>query len=157
MEEQAINLRESKAVLMDALSRIETPNIEIRTACFAYSDVYEAALEDVKGNYPEYGLDERKIEVISSAAALHDIGKIAIPDAILNKPGRLTAGEFQIMKTHAVKGYEILAGLDRMHDKEYLQYAYNICRYHHITVYDMPLPDTALVAAEQKTRTVKVG
>ncbi len=132
VEEQAINLRESKAVLMDALSSvIEHRSIESGQHVLRIRMFTKLLLEDVKGNYPEYGLDERKIEVISSAAALHDIGKIAIPDAILNKPGRLTAEEFQIMKTHAVKGCEILAGLDRMHDKEYLQYAYNICRYHH--------------------------
>ena len=43
----------------------------------------------------------------------------------------MTPEEFEIMKTHSVKGCEILAGLDRMSDQEYLQYAYNICRYHH--------------------------
>ena len=59
------------------------------------------------------------------------MGKISIPDTILNKPGRLTREEFDIMKTHTVKGCEILEGLDRMGDQEYLTYAYNICRYHH--------------------------
>ena len=80
---------------------------------------------------PEYGLDERAISVIAYAATLHDIGKISIPDTILNKPDRLTPEEFEIIKTHTVKGCEILSGLDRMGDKEYLMYAYNICRYHH--------------------------
>ncbi|MCH1983039.1 diguanylate cyclase [Ruminococcus sp. OA3] len=132
VEEQAINLRESKAVLMDALSSvIEHRSIESGQHVLRIRMFTKLLLEDVKDNYSEYGLDDRKIDIISSAAALHDIGKIAIPDAILNKPGRLTAEEFQIMKTHAEKGCEILAGLDRMHDKEYLQYAYSICRYHH--------------------------
>ena len=62
---------------------------------------------------------------------MHDIGKIAIPDQILNKPGKLTEHEYEIMKTHTTKGCEMLESLDRMGDREYLMYAYNICRYHH--------------------------
>ena len=132
VEEQAVNLRESKEVLMDALSSvIEHRSIESGQHVLRIRMFTKVILEDVMQSYPEYGLDERKIEIIASAAALHDIGKIAIPDAILNKPGKLTAEEFEIMKTHTEKGCEILAGLDRMHDKEYLSYAYNICRYHH--------------------------
>ena len=88
-------------------------------------------LENIMHSYPEYDLSERTINIIASASALHDIGKISIPDAILNKPGPLTAEEFSIMKTHSEKGCEILSGLDRMDDKEYLRYAYRICRYHH--------------------------
>ncbi len=132
VEEQAINLRESKAVLLDALSSvIEHRSIESGQHVLRIRMFTKVLLEDVMNNYPEYGLDERKIGVIASAAALHDIGKISIPDAILNKPGPLTAEEYERMKTHSEKGCEILAGLDRMHDEEYLQYAYNICRYHH--------------------------
>ena len=132
VEEQAINLRESKAVLLDTLSSvIEHRSIESGQHVLRIRMFTKVLLEDVMNNYPEYGLDERKISVIASAAALHDIGKISIPDAILNKPGPLTAEEYALMKTHSEKGCEILAGLDRMHDREYLQYAYNICRYHH--------------------------
>ena len=132
VEEQAVNLRESKEVLMDALSSvIEHRSIESGQHVLRIRMFTKVLLEDVMQSYPEYGLDERKVEIIASAAALHDIGKIAIPDAILNKPGRLTEEEFEIMKTHTEKGCEILAGLDRMHDKEYLSYAYQICRYHH--------------------------
>lgn len=132
VEQQAMNLRQSKDVLMDALtSVIEHRSVESGQHVLRIRMFTKVLLEDVMRSYPEYGLDERKIEVISSAASLHDIGKIAIPDAILNKPGRLTAQEFEIMKTHTEKGCEILAGLERMHDQEYLQYAYNICRYHH--------------------------
>lgn len=88
-------------------------------------------LEDIMRSYPEYDLNERIINITPALRALHDIGKISIPDAILNKPGPLTKEEFDIMKTHSIKGCEILAGLDRMDDKEYLRFAYNICRYHH--------------------------
>jgi putative nucleotidyltransferase with HDIG domain len=58
----------------------------------------------------ELGLSDRAVELIGRAAPLHDIGKIAIPDSILLKPGRLTEEEFEVVKTHAVLGARVLAG-----------------------------------------------
>ncbi len=55
-----------------------------------------------------YGLDKKQAELLKIASPMHDIGKLAIPDAILNKPGKLTDEEFEIMKTHAQKGYDML-------------------------------------------------
>ena len=81
--------------------------------------------------YPEYGLNEHKIALIGSASALHDVGKIAIPDAILRKPGRLTQEEFEIMKTHSAKGCEIIENLTPYWDREYLSVSKEICRHHH--------------------------
>ena len=66
-----------------------------------------------------------------SAASMHDIGKIAIPDAVLNKPGRLTAEEFEIMKTHSLKGCELLQSINEGQDEEYYRFCYDICRSHH--------------------------
>ena len=132
IQEQAAILRDSTDALTDVLSSvIEHRSVETGQHALRIRLFIRALLEDVMRSYPEYDLDERKIEVISRAATLHDIGKIAIPDAILNKPGPLTPEEMEIMKTHPMKGCEILNDLGRMHDKEYLQYAYNICRYHH--------------------------
>jgi response regulator RpfG family c-di-GMP phosphodiesterase len=59
-----------------------------------------------------YGLDERSLEVLYKAAPLHDIGKIAIPDHILNKPGKFTPEEWEVMKSHAQIGYDILSTSD---------------------------------------------
>ena len=59
------------------------------------------------------GLSEEESELIKMASPMHDIGKVAIPDAILNKPGKLTFEEFEIMKEHAKLGYEMLQGSDR--------------------------------------------
>lgn len=80
---------------------------------------------------PEYELDKVAVDVITAAAALHDVGKIAIPDAILLKPGRLTAQEFEVMKTHTTKGCEIIAMLGDIQEGEYGRVSYEICRYHH--------------------------
>jgi response regulator RpfG family c-di-GMP phosphodiesterase len=54
------------------------------------------------------GLDSKSAELLKMASPMHDIGKVGIPDAVLNKPGKLTTDEFEIMKTHAVLGYEML-------------------------------------------------
>ena len=66
------------------------------------------------------------------AAPMHDVGKIAIPDAILQKPGKLTDDEFDIMKQHTVRGGEIIREtFGRMGNEQYMEIAYQITRYHH--------------------------
>lgn len=66
------------------------------------------------------------------AAPMHDVGKIAVPDSILQKPGKLTPEEFEIMKMHSVKGDEIIReSFSRMGNEQYLDMAYNIALYHH--------------------------
>ncbi|MBQ1993786.1 MAG: response regulator [Lachnospiraceae bacterium] len=80
--------------------------------------------------YPEYELSDEQLKLIVNASALHDIGKIAIPDDILLKPGKLTRDEFEIMKTHTNKGCEILE-MFKQEENEFYQYCYDICRYHH--------------------------
>ena len=66
-----------------------------------------------------------------TASALHDIGKIAIPEEILNKPGRLTKEEFEIMKTHTTIGSEMLDKIEGYGDEPLVRTAYAICRWHH--------------------------
>lgn len=66
------------------------------------------------------------------AAPMHDVGKIAIPDAILKKPGRLTAEEFEIMKTHAARGKQIIdETFSRVGREQYVEIAGQIARHHH--------------------------
>ncbi|MDE6759990.1 MAG: response regulator [Lachnospiraceae bacterium] len=81
--------------------------------------------------YPEEGLTEEDIYMIVKASALHDIGKIAVPDNILLKPGRLTDEEFKIMQSHTTKGCEILSKLEEVQDSGQYQVSYDICRHHH--------------------------
>lgn len=73
----------------------------------------------------EMGLSEAKIETLSQGALLHDIGKIGVSDEILRKPGRLTAQEWTVMRTHAQRGYELLNSVSN------LKAAAKIARYHH--------------------------
>lgn len=81
--------------------------------------------------YPEYGLTPEKINVIVAASALHDIGKITIPDSILLKPGRLTRDEFEYMKSHTTKGCELLESMKNVLDPQHEKVSCEICRYHH--------------------------
>ncbi len=77
------------------------------------------------------GLDNEAISNISLAAVMHDVGKIAIPDSILGKPGRLTPEEFEIMKTHTLQGATLLENISLLHDNGAYAYAYDIARHHH--------------------------
>ena len=77
-------------------------------------------------------LTEEFVSNVSHSAPLHDIGKIHVPDAILNKPGRLTAEEFEIMKSHTTAGYEILEqAVKAVSEPTYLDEAKNLAEYHH--------------------------
>ena len=132
VEEQAAVLRHSNDTMVDALSSIiEYRSVESGQHILRIRRFTRILLEELVRSCPEYGLTEEIISIISSAAALHDIGKIAIPDAILTKPGRLTEEEWEIMKGHAITGCRILESLSDMVNHEYLRYAHNICHYHH--------------------------
>ena len=79
-----------------------------------------------------YALSKEQIRMITTASALHDIGKISIPDEILNKPGRLTAEEFAVLKGHSMAGANMLSELPLDQKEEPLvKTAYEICRWHH--------------------------
>ena len=83
------------------------------------------------GIYPEI-INDRFIELVVSAAPLHDIGKIAVPDHILQKPGKLTAEEFEIMKVHTTEGGKMIHQvIEDTTDEEYIKVAYDVATYHH--------------------------
>lgn len=79
----------------------------------------------------KYGLTQTDASLIATASALHDIGKIGIPDEILNKPGKFTPEEFEVMKTHTTIGASMLDSLDFLNNEKLVKYAREICRYHH--------------------------
>ena len=78
-----------------------------------------------------YHLTETDIAIITTASSLHDIGKIRIPEEILNKPGRLTDEEFKIMKTHSELGAAIIRDMHFLQDNPLVHTAWEICRWHH--------------------------
>lgn len=87
--------------------------------------------EQVMKDLPEYNLSKEDVELIASASALHDVGKIAIPDAVLLKPGRLTNAEYEEIKTHCIKGCELLKKAPKDWSHAYLKTSQDICRWHH--------------------------
>lgn len=84
----------------------------------------------LKKLHPEYGFTREQIESIVNASALHDIGKIAIPDSILMKPDKLTKEEFEEIKKHTTFGCDLLKVILE-EENEFYRYSYDICRYHH--------------------------
>ena len=129
---QEEKLRQSSIFMIDTLSTvIEFRNGESGQHIRRIRDITRIFLSELSQRRAEYQLTPQKIEKIANAAALHDIGKIAVPDYILNKPGKLTDEEFAIMKTHTVRGCDILQMLEYVQDRESFSYCYEICRHHH--------------------------
>ena len=129
---QTGKIHHANEAMIDALSSI----IEYRSAesgqhILRIRHFTRVLLEEVARSCPEYGLTEDTIAIISGASVLHDVGKIAIADAILCKPGPLTPQEQQTMQTHTTLGCRILESLSDVAEAEYLRYAHNICHYHH--------------------------
>ena len=77
------------------------------------------------------GLSRVEMEQIALASVMHDVGKIAVPDAILNKPGKLTPEEFEIMKSHTVQGARLLEQIPQLRENGAYPYAWDIARHHH--------------------------
>jgi putative two-component system response regulator len=107
----------------------ETGNHILRTQSY----VHELALRLREHPRFENTLNDRYIKLLSRSAPLHDIGKVGIPDAILQKPGRLTTTEWEIMKTHSRLGYEAIELAERDADRpvEFLGLAKEIAHWHH--------------------------
>ena len=86
---------------------------------------------DLSEKYPQLNISTQMAEEFARVSPLHDIGKVAIPDAILHKPGKLTKGEFQIMKKHASIGGQLLKDIYKKSRSPYLRIAYEAAMYHH--------------------------
>ena len=93
--------------------------------------ITEVLLSRLVQKTDRYSLTQEDIQLISSASALHDIGKVSIPDEIINKPGKLTKEEFEIMKSHTTVGADILHDLPFSNEEPLLKTAYEIARWHH--------------------------
>ncbi len=132
LKEQAKRLEESNEKIIDLLGTVvESRNLESGEHVKRVKGLTEILALQVMEDCPEYGLDEQKVSVIVSASSLHDVGKISIPDMILLKPGKLTKEEFECMKTHTIKGCEILEKIEGIWEEEYKRVSMDICRHHH--------------------------
>lgn len=93
--------------------------------------ITELLLRRLRKKTDRYPLTEADISLISTASALHDIGKINIPEQILNKPDRLTKEEFEIVKTHSAVGEHMLRQIPFNQNEPLVKIAREICRWHH--------------------------
>ena len=91
----------------------------------------EMMLEHLMRKTDRYHITSSDRSTIAAASTLHDLGKLSIPDSILNKPGRLTPEEFEIMKTHTTIGADMLEGMVQYRDSALVRVARDICRWHH--------------------------
>lgn len=131
LRESQKKLEENNEFLIHALSSVvEFRSLESGEHIKRVKTFTGILLYHLQKLYPEYQLSEEQLKLIVNASALHDIGKIAIPDEILLKPGKLTREEFETMKTHTTKGCEILE-MFKQEENEFYRYCYDICRYHH--------------------------
>ncbi len=132
VEEQIRRNEENKTMLIDILSHIvEFRNGESGKHVINIRTATNLLLRQLAKHTDKYKLTAADISQISTASALHDIGKISIPEEILNKPGRLTNEEFDIMKTHTVIGADILKRLPAYETSDFVKLAHDICRWHH--------------------------
>lgn len=122
----------SNRIMIGILSQIvEFRNSESGLHVIHLNIVSRLLLEQLIKKKNKYHLSWQEIGLIATASALHDIGKIDIDEKILNKPGKLTKEEFEIMKTHTTIGANMLGKLDLYHNERLVQLAYEICRWHH--------------------------
>ena len=133
MVSDQIRAREKNTdVLVGVLSQIvEFRNGESGSHVRHIRIITETLLHRLMELTSRYDLTPEQQDNIPLASALHDIGKIGIDEAILNKPGKLTAEEFAVIKTHSMLGAEMLHKTENFAEQPLLQTAYEIARWHH--------------------------
>ncbi|MBQ8246458.1 MAG: response regulator [Lachnospiraceae bacterium] len=132
LQQQALQLKKNQENIISILGTVvEYRNLEARTHITRVKGFTKIIGTYMMKLYPEYGLTGDKINAIASASVLHDIGKVMLSDAILLKPGKLTAEEFEYVKSHSIKGYDIVESIADMLEEEYVQICKEIVRWHH--------------------------
>ena len=130
--DQVYEKEENNNIMIQIMSNIlGSRNSESREHILHIKTATEMMLRQLVKVTDAYPLTEADIALIITASSLHDIGKIRIPEEILNKPGRLTDEEFQIMKTHSELGAAIIKDMDFPQDHSLVHTAWEISRWHH--------------------------
>ena len=132
VSDQVYEKEKNNMIMVSILSHIvEFRNGESGLHVVNINAVSALILEQLVQKTDMYKLSWARQYMIATASALHDIGKIGIDEKILNKPGRLTPEEYEIMKTHSVIGYDMLDSIGLYQDEELVKVAKEICRWHH--------------------------
>ena len=129
---QVYEKERSNRIMLAILSQIvEFRNGESGLHVIHINVVTELLLEHLMSRSDRYYMSWAEQQLVVTASALHDIGKIGIDEKILNKPGSLTKEEFEIMKTHTLIGASMLERMKVYQDEAMVQIAHDICRWHH--------------------------
>jgi response regulator RpfG family c-di-GMP phosphodiesterase len=129
--EQIYEKERNNQLMISILSHIvEFRNGESGLHVLHIQTITELILKELLRRTDKYSMTKDDVALITTASALHDIGKISIPDEVLNKPGKLTDEEYAKMKEHSMIGAEMLAHLPAQ-DEPIVKQAYEICRWHH--------------------------
>mgnify|MGYP003013403266 CR=1 FL=1 len=130
--DQVYEKEENNNIMIQIMSNIlGSRNSESREHILHIKTATEMMLRQLVKVTDAYPLTEADIALITTASSLHDIGKIRIPEEILNKPGRLTDEEFRIMKTHSEIGASMIWDMHFLQDHPLVHTAWEICRWHH--------------------------
>ena len=131
-KEQVFQKEKDSRMMINILGHIvEFRNSESGMHVHHIQTITRLILRNLVSISDKYNLSDNDILQICTASALHDIGKITIDDKILNKPGKLTKEEFEIMKTHTIIGAKMLDDLEAFKGEKLLKTAWQICRWHH--------------------------
>lgn len=132
LSEQVREKDKNNSMMVSILSQIvEFRNGESGSHVVHIKQLTKMLLEQLQRKDTAYTVTSSDLLLIPLAAALHDIGKIGIDEKILNKPGKLTREEFEIMKTHTVIGADMLESLTLYQEEPLVRIAHDICRWHH--------------------------
>ena len=132
VERQVYEKERQSGLMIDILSHIvEFRNGESGLHVVHIRKLTEMLLRRLVEKTGKYKISQTDIKLISTASAFHDVGQIVIPEHILNKPGRLTDDEFCLIKTHAAKGAEMIDSVTIRGKEPLLDYACDICHWHH--------------------------
>ena len=132
IKDQINEKEKNNQMMIRILSQIvEFRNGESGSHVLHINKLTEMLLDRLIQKTDQYQLDGQMVAMIATASSLHDIGKIGVDEKILNKPGKLTKEEFEIMKTHTIIGAAILDHLENYQDEPMVKVAHEICRWHH--------------------------
>ena len=130
--DQVYEKEENNNIMIRILSNVlGSRNSESREHILHIKTATEMMLRQLIKITDAYPMTEADIALIATASSLHDIGKIHIPEEILNKPGRLTDEEFKIMKKHSELGADIIQDMNLPKDNPLVRTSWEICRWHH--------------------------
>ena len=132
VSDEILEKEKNSRILVDILSQVA----EFRSGMGSehvtnINKITELLLIRLREKTAKYDLSEKDVYLITTASSLHDIGKVGVDSAILNKPGKLTPEEFEQAKKHTLIGAEMVMNIGEFRNEPLVRYAHDICLYHH--------------------------